>query len=82
MLDRGKKLPTVAPVSQINNTVFNYTRNQTAFEDCIVYYHVDQSQRWMRSLGFTSIQNSPLEADPHAENYDCNAHYHPSGNWT
>jgi hypothetical protein len=73
--------PNVAPVSQVNSTFFNYTRSATAFEDCQAYYDVDQSQRWIQSLGYSGIQNNSMQVDPHAENYGCNAHYHPSGNY-
>jgi Zn-dependent metalloprotease len=73
--------PTIAPILQLNSSAFNYTRAADAFEDVVTYYHIDQSQRWMRSLGFLSIQNAPLPCDPHAENFSCNAHYHPSGNY-
>ncbi|MCB1059382.1 MAG: M36 family metallopeptidase [Calditrichaeota bacterium] len=73
--------PTIAPVIQAGSSAFNYTRSADAFEDVVTYYHIDKSQRWMRSLGFLSIQNAPLPCDPHAENFSCNAHYHPSGNY-
>ncbi len=73
--------PVISPVFQLNNSAFNYTRAADAFEDVMCYYHIDKSQRWMRSLGFLNIQNAPLRVDPHAENFSCNAHYHPSGNY-
>ncbi len=75
------EVPNISPVLQINSSAFNYTRDADQFEDVVVYYHIDKSQRWMQSLGFNAIQNGSLPCDPHAENFDCNAHYHPSGNY-
>ena len=73
--------PNIAPVIQAGSSAFEYTRDADEFEDVCTYYHIDQSQRWMQTLGFNNIQNAPLPCDPHAENFSCNAHYHPSGNY-
>jgi hypothetical protein len=73
--------PSISPVFQANSSVFDYTRDADEFEDVVCYYHIDKSQRWIQSLGFFGIQNGSLQCDPHAENFSCNAHYHPSGNY-
>ncbi|MEZ4829872.1 MAG: T9SS type A sorting domain-containing protein [Bacteroidia bacterium] len=46
---------------------FFFGRDQKQFEDVMVYYHVDTFQRYVQSLGFTNLQNSPLEIDPHGK---------------
>ncbi|MBD3165465.1 T9SS type A sorting domain-containing protein [bacterium] len=72
--------PTFAPVTNADPDAFNYTRSQQGFEDVNVYYHIDTAQRWFQELGFTNIQNGPIEADPHGLNGSDNSHYIPSQN--
>lgn len=73
------ELPNITPVLQVNNTNFDYTRDNEYFEEVMCYYHIDKSQRWIQSLGFTNVVNTQFEYDAHAEDYDCNAHHHSSG---
>jgi zinc metalloprotease ZmpB len=67
--------PAGAPVTQINNTDFSYTRDAQEFEDANVFYNIDKSQRWIQSLGFSNIQNTSIESDPHGFNGADNSHY-------
>lgn len=50
----------------------------------MVYYHIDNSQRYMQSLGFNNIQNNSIIADPHGcqncPGGDDNSAYFPSTN--
>ncbi|MDX2245277.1 MAG: T9SS type A sorting domain-containing protein [Bacteroidia bacterium] len=46
---------------------FFYGRDQSEFEDVMVYYHIDTFQRFVQSLGFTNLQNGALEVDPHGK---------------
>ncbi|HLF15060.1 MAG TPA: M36 family metallopeptidase, partial [Bacteroidota bacterium] len=59
---------------------FRFTRSQQAFEEVMVYYHIDQSQRYIQSLGFNNIQNLSMWADPHGLDGADNSHYIPSAN--
>ncbi len=50
---------------------FTYTRADDRFEAVNVYYHIDKSQRYVQSLGFTEselfpIKNEPVNVDPRA----------------
>ena len=59
---------------------FQFTRSQQGFEEVMVYFWIDSSQRYIQSLGFDSIQNLPIECDPHGLNGADNSHYIPSQN--
>jgi zinc metalloprotease ZmpB len=54
---------------------FSFTRNQTGFEDVMVYYHIDSMQRYVQSLGFTNMCDFPISADPHGLNTADNSHF-------
>jgi len=60
---------------------FDFSRSQQGFEDVMVYFHIDNSQRYLQSLGFLEIQNAPILADPHGMNGEDNSHYVPNGNY-
>lgn len=59
---------------------FRFTRFQDGFEDVLVYFHLDQSQRYIQSLGFSNVQNNSIQADPHGFNGADNSAYYPSTN--
>lgn len=58
---------------------FRFNRFEDGFEDVMVYYHIDSSQRYLQSLGFyiptLSGQNLPIEADAHGANGSDNSYY-------
>lgn len=56
----------VAPATSSTGDFF-FTRDQSEFEDVMVYYHIDSFQRYIQSLGFTNLQNKPFKADPHGK---------------
>ncbi len=72
--------PSIAPVTSAQPDSFRYTRFHDGFEDVMVYYHTDLSQRWIQSLGFTNIQNTSIGADAHGHNGADNSSYTPSTN--
>jgi hypothetical protein len=72
--------PTSAPVSSADPNGFTYTRSQQGFEDVNVYFHIDQSQRYIQALGFNNIQHGPIHIDTHGLNGDDNSHYIPGTN--
>ena len=69
--------PATAP-STTTNGIWTAKRGNNAFDDTNVYFHLDQSQRYIQSLGFTgtkSIINRPLDVDTDGVNGDDNSHY-------
>jgi len=60
--------PIVQPV--ISTTPqFNFTRSQTGFEDVNAYYHINNYQQYLQSLGFSLVQTQ-VEVDTHGKNGD------------
>ena len=55
------------PPATSTNGEFYFNRDESGFEDAMVYYHIDTMQRLIQSLGFTNLQNAPLEVDPHGK---------------
>lgn len=72
--------PTVAPVTAAQPDSFRFNREQSGFEDVLVYFWIDNIQRYIQSLGFTNIQNTPMQIDPHGFSCSDNSHYVPSSN--
>ncbi|MBR7798454.1 hypothetical protein [Undibacterium fentianense] len=69
--------PNTAP-STTANGVWTAKRGNNAFDDTNVYFHIDQNQRYIQTLGFTgtkSIINRPLNVDTDGVNGDDNSHY-------
>ena len=61
--------PAIAPVDSSGSLLFD--RSQTGFEDVNAYFHVDRSQRYLQSLGYTAnrgIAQYPVPVDTHAAN--------------
>ena len=74
--------PTSAPsTSQDGN--WTAKRGNSAFNDAMTYFHIDQSQRYIQSLGFkdrTGIQYGSIHVDSDGANGDDNSYYYPSEN--
>ncbi len=74
--------PNTAPSTTTNGS-WTATRGNNAFNDAMTYFHVDQSQRYMQSLGFTGstgIQYGSIAADSDGLSGDDNSHFIPSSN--
>ena len=74
--------PTNAP-STTRDGVWTAKRGNNAFNDAMTYFHVDQSQRYMQSLGFvdsTGIQYGPIEVDTDGANGADNSYFRPGAN--
>ena len=58
--------PHTAPSTTIDG---NWTANRgnNAFNDAMTYFHIDQNQRYIQSLGYTNIQHGRIDADSNAE---------------
>jgi Zn-dependent metalloprotease len=72
--------PTETFQTPANADSFQFTRSHQGFEEVMVYWMIDSSQRYMQTLGFDSIQNLPIECDPHGLNGADNSHFIPSAN--
>jgi len=74
--------PTAAP-STSRSGQWTASRGNNAFNDAMTYFHIDQSQRYMQSLGFVGtrgIQAVPIEVDSNGVNGDDNSYFQPSTN--
>jgi subtilisin-like proprotein convertase family protein len=68
--------PISAPVTTTDPDAFLYTRSQQGFEDVNVYFHLDQSQRYIQDvLGIGNANNRAQPADPHGLSGQDNSHY-------
>ncbi|HYV19549.1 MAG TPA: M36 family metallopeptidase [Verrucomicrobiae bacterium] len=65
------------PMVTSPNAQFLFTRDQQGFEAVMAYLHIDRSQRYIQSLGFTDVNNRVLRADPHGLRGVDNSHYVP-----
>jgi hypothetical protein len=74
--------PNTAPST---STTGNWTalRGNNAFNDAMTYFHIDQNQRYLQSLGYTGatgIQYGSIQADSDGLSGDDNSHYLPATN--
>ncbi|NQD35950.1 hypothetical protein HPT27_02875 [Permianibacter sp. IMCC34836] len=73
--------PNTAP-STTTTGIWTAKRGNNAFNDSNTYFHLDQNQRYMQSLGFTGSKGiiaRPLDVDTDGLNGDDNSHYSFSG---
>ncbi len=49
------------------NLIFEYTRSDPRFEEVNAYYHVDSMQRYIQSLGFSSLVRRSVPMNVHAQ---------------
>lgn len=73
--------PATAP-STTTNGVWTAKRGNNAFDDTNVYFHIDQNQRYIQSLGFTGtkgIIERSFDVDTDGLNGDDNSHYSYGG---
>lgn len=71
--------PSTAP-STTSNGIWTAKRGDNAFNDANTYFHIDQNQRYMQSLGFTGasgIIEKTIRVDTDGENGADNSHYSP-----
>ena len=54
---------------------FLFQRSPSGFEDVNCYFHIDQNQRYIQSLGFTNVNNRVQEIDSHGLSGADNSHY-------
>jgi len=61
--------------------LLSFNRSDPEFEEVMAYYHLDRSQRYLQSLGYSGsrqIIRNGVSVDPHAEGGADNSHYVPS----
>ncbi|MDJ0835471.1 MAG: hypothetical protein QNK37_03080 [Acidobacteriota bacterium] len=72
------------PPSTTTDGIWEFNRGNNAFNDAMTYFQLDQSQRYIQSLGFvgdraqggTGIQYRSIEVDTDAENGDDNSFFY------
>ena len=71
--------PNTDPSSTTNGR-WTAERGDLAFNDAMTYFHIDRSQRYIQSLGFSNIQAGPIVVDANGVNGTDNSHFVPSTN--
>ena len=61
---------------QSNNHSFKFKRPDRAFKEVMVYYHIDQVQQYIQSLGFDNVNNRAIEVNIDGTTQD-NSFYSP-----
>ncbi|MEK6333716.1 MAG: M36 family metallopeptidase [Acidobacteriota bacterium] len=56
---------------------FRFTRQDRAFKEVMVYFHIDRAQRYIQTLGFKNVVNRPIPVNIDGQRDD-NSHYSPS----
>jgi Fungalysin metallopeptidase (M36)/Peptidase propeptide and YPEB domain len=59
------------------NLKFNFKREERAFKEVMVYFHIDRMQRYIQELGFKNIINRPIEVNIDGTKDD-NSFYSPT----
>jgi subtilisin-like proprotein convertase family protein len=67
--------PAGAPITTMDPNAFFFQRSAQAFEDVMCYFHIDQNQRYIQSLGFNNVNNRVQEVDSHGLSGADNSHY-------
>jgi hypothetical protein len=75
--------PPNIPPPQSTDGSFNHRLGERALGNVMAYFHIDRSQRYLQSIGFSgtkALQGGQIRVDANAENDDDNSHYDPSNN--
>ena len=59
------------------NRDFRFKRQDRAFKEVMVYFHLDRVQRYIQTLGFKNVLNHPIPVNIDGQRDD-NSHYSPS----
>lgn len=74
--------PSTAPTTTTDGK-WSFKRGNNGFNDAMTYFHIDQNQRYIQSLGFVGakgIQNTSIQIDSDGVGGDDNSHFIPSQN--
>ncbi|HVT44497.1 MAG TPA: proprotein convertase P-domain-containing protein [Thermoanaerobaculia bacterium] len=72
--------PSTTPVDTRESMLFD--RSHKGFEEVMAYFHLDRSQRYLQSLGYTGVRriiDRPIRVDAHAVNGADNSFFVPTG---
>jgi len=75
--------PPTTPPSTTTDGNWDRQRGHNSFNDAMTYFHLDQNQRYMQSLGFVgamAIQDGSISADTDGFNGADNSAYYPGTN--
>jgi zinc metalloprotease ZmpB len=61
--------PANTPPSTTTDGNWTATRGNNAFNDVMTYFHIDQNQRYIQSLGFSNIVHYRIDADSDARQF-------------
>lgn len=56
--------------------IFNYSRSDHGFKEVMAYYHIDEAQRYIQSLGFTNLCSKTIKVNVQGDFVD-NSYYNP-----
>ncbi|NJD77303.1 MAG: hypothetical protein FIB08_09450 [Candidatus Methanoperedens sp.] len=56
--------------------IFNYSRSDPHFKEVMAYYHIDETARYIRSLGFTNLCSKAIKVNVHGD-FVNNSYYSP-----
>ncbi|HRH03904.1 MAG TPA: M36 family metallopeptidase [Bacteroidia bacterium] len=75
----GQFVTTKKTAKRIKRTslIFTFKREDRAFREVMVYYHIDSMQRYLQKLGFANLLNKQIAVDVDGETTD-NSFYIPS----
>jgi len=68
------------PPTTSSSANWNFSRGQAGLNDATAYFHIDQNQRYVQSLGFTSLQNGSIRIDTDANNGEDNSYFDGNAN--
>lgn len=77
---RSSSAYNYTPPVEDSPDAFRYTRDRYGFEAVNAYYHIDKSQRYLQSLGFTNRPEKAINVNPHGEGRKDNSFYYPGQN--
>jgi len=71
--------PPLVSIPRETSPIFKYDRSQTGFEGVMAYYWLDESIRYLWSLGYTGIVDYQLPVDVHGLSGADDSHYLQDG---
>ncbi|MGB0840419.1 MAG: T9SS type A sorting domain-containing protein, partial [Chitinophagales bacterium] len=70
----------LVPVVAESELLFDYTRDESGFEDVNAFFHISNFQEYLQSLGFNLHDDKAILIDTHANNGDDNSYQQKCGN--
>ncbi len=56
--------------------IYNYSRSDQGFKEVMAYFHIDEAQRYIQSLGFTNLCSKTIKVNVQGDFVD-NSYYNP-----